>query len=314
MGKFVSFTMEKISKCLEPVELRRFKNHFPEYPPLFIIGPPRTGTTLLYQLMVHGFELSYFSNLANMFHMSSCIVSAWGKRALRGYRSDFKSDFGFVKGFMAPHEGAKIWNRWFPTEQREGFHYAGEGYLGEKAKSEIRRVVGGMERIFKAPFINKNVKNSVRIRALVEIFPDALFLQLKRDPIQVAFSILAARKRNCKNVNDWWSVMPKEIHIIKHKGYVEQVCGQVFYIEKDIEEDINFVGGDKRLVLSYEEICLSPKNAFGLIRCFLNARGIPLKKKRQIPNSFPLSKKDVDLDSFEKKELKKVLGQLYEEQ
>ena len=36
--------------------------------PFFIIGPPRSGTTLLYQLMVQAFRFSYFPNIANTFY------------------------------------------------------------------------------------------------------------------------------------------------------------------------------------------------------------------------------------------------------
>jgi len=32
------------------------------YPPLFIIGPPRTGSTLLYQLVVQRFDVGYLAN------------------------------------------------------------------------------------------------------------------------------------------------------------------------------------------------------------------------------------------------------------
>jgi hypothetical protein len=313
MGRFLGVTLEKISRCLERIELMRFKDPCPNYPPLFIIGPPRTGTTLLYQLMVHGFELSYFSNLANMFHMSSCILSELGKRALREHPSDFQSDFGYAKGLMAPHEGGKIWNRWFPRAGREGFHYAGEGYLSPKAKSEIRRVLAGIERIFGAPFINKNVKNSVRIRALGEIFSDAIFLHVKRDPLQVVSSILAARRKNCKSINDWWSVMPKEIGLIRDKHYLEQVCGQFYYIEKDIEEDIHHIGEDQRFVLHYEDICQSPKRVMESIQSFLQTKGISLMTKRSVPDSFPLSKGDTGLESFEREGLNRVLSQLYGE-
>ena len=264
-------------------------------------------------MMVHGFKLGYFSNLANMFHRSSCILTDLGRRALRDHTSDFHSDFGHVKGLMAPHEGGKIWNRWFPTADKEGFHYVTEGYLNPEARSEIRRVLAGLERIFGAPFINKNVKNSVRIRALGEIFPDAIFLHVKRDPFQAVSSILAARRKNCRSMNDWWSVMPKEVGLIRNRHYLEQVCGQFYYIEKDIEEDIHRIGKDQRLVLHYEDICQSPKSAMESIHSFLQAKGISLMRKRSVPDSFPRSTEGIGLESFEREGLNRVLSQLYGE-
>ncbi|NIU01843.1 MAG: hypothetical protein GWN01_13315, partial [Nitrosopumilaceae archaeon] len=44
------------------------------YPPVFILGPPRSGTTLLYQLMTCSFNFAYIPNIANKFYR--CPISA----------------------------------------------------------------------------------------------------------------------------------------------------------------------------------------------------------------------------------------------
>ena len=45
-----------------------------EYPPIFIIGAPRSGSTLLYQVLTDYFEVGYISNLhAHFFGSPACL-------------------------------------------------------------------------------------------------------------------------------------------------------------------------------------------------------------------------------------------------
>ena len=181
-----------------------------DYPPIFIIGPPRSGTTLLYQLLVHRFHFAYFPGIAEKFYTSPVFATEWGLKHCKPYVSDFTSTYGHVNSSMAPHEAGGIWNRWYPTEHRDGYNYTPAGYFDPKRKHIIYQTVGGIEKLLDAPFINKNVKHSVRIQSLVEIFRNALFIQMRRDSFDTAMSILRARKQNRNRLNAWWSVMPKE--------------------------------------------------------------------------------------------------------
>ena len=45
------------------------------YPVIFIIGPPRTGSTLLYQLITICFKVCYFSNFMMRFPFSPCYIA-----------------------------------------------------------------------------------------------------------------------------------------------------------------------------------------------------------------------------------------------
>ena len=209
-----------------------------KYPTIFIIGPPRSGTTLLYQAIVHHFHVAYFPNIAVKFSEAPVLATRIGQKLFQPYRSDFTSAYGFVQGWMAPHEAGQIWNRWFPTEWKEGYNYTPAGYFTGSVKHLIYQTVAGIEALFDAPFVNKNVKHSVRIQALKEIFPNALFLQIKRNPLDVAVSILCARRDLKKDMNEWLGVMPKEITQLKQKDYYEQIVGQIFFVEKNIEEDL----------------------------------------------------------------------------
>ena len=51
-----------------------------QWPPIFILGAPRSGTTLIYQLLISNFRFAYFPNIANTFYM--CPIYATINRAL----------------------------------------------------------------------------------------------------------------------------------------------------------------------------------------------------------------------------------------
>lgn len=285
-----------------------------EFPPIFIIGPPRSGTTLLYQLMVYSFEMAYFTNMAARFREAPVLATRLQLHSYQGrqdQKPSFKSDYGRTKGKLAPHEAGWFWNRWFPTEWNEGYNYTREGYLSEHDKFLMYQSVRGIEQAFEAPFINKNVKHSVRIRVLLEVFPKALFIQMKRNPFDNANSILKGRKERNENINDWWSVMPKEISYLKDKDYLEQICGQVFYIEKHIEEDITKVSKERLYVVRYDELCTNPKKELDKIADFVSAHGCNLRIKYGIPESFKKSEYKRESLGAEEEMIRTILIRYY---
>ena len=283
-----------------------------KYPPIFIVGPPRSGTSLLYQLMVHHFHLAYFPNIADKYNIAPVIVTKFGLKYCKPYVSDFTSNYGLIEGYrMAPHEAGGIWNRWYPTEYKDGYNYTPAGYFDDKTKHIIYQTVAGIESLFDAPFINKNVKLSVRIQSLVEIFPKALFIQIRRNPFDVASSILKMRKERSENINDWYAVMPKEINQLRDKNYLEQICGQVFYLEKNIEEDITVVGKERLHSAHYDELCANPNKELDRISAFVYSHGCNLRTKYDIPKSFAKSQHKKDVLSDEEEMMRKILIRYY---
>jgi hypothetical protein len=281
------------------------------WPPVFILGVPRSGTSLLNQLLIHSNGFSYFPNIANQFYMCPLSAMKFGLKFCPEYQSDFSSFYGFEKGCMAPSESGNIWNRWFPQEKRDGFNYTQSGYLSGQARSSIQELIADTESIFGLPYLTKNAKMSVRLPEVKNIFPDALFIQIKRNPFDSAVSILLRRRKF--NLN-WWSVMPEEYKDFKNDGEIDQVCQQVYFIEKNIERDIKPFSAAQRYALSYEDLCQGTTSELEKIEEFLTKAGLPLKRTgRKIPHSFDLSKPKIRefISEEELSEIREKLSKLY---
>jgi len=267
----------------------RFQNNKIDlkYPPIFILGAPRSGTTLLYQILMAAFKFSYLPNISNRFYNAPVSAQKIGKAFCHTYRPSFESKYGFEKGCMAPSEAGNIWNRWFPHENKQGFNYTTADYLDTQSTKEIFQLVANTELTFNAPFITKNVKMGVRIPSLERIFVKPLYVFINREKFDTVLSNLVMRRT--RKVS-WASVMPKEINDIVNLPEIEQVCKQIVYVENNIKQDFAEFGC-KVMNVNYDVLCSEPQEFINEFESFVNQNQIVLEKKDfTIPHSFPVSK------------------------
>lgn len=257
-----------------------------KYPPIFIIGPPRTGSTLLTQIITHCFKVCYFSNLMMKFPESPVLIAAmlgYINHCNPGY--SFKSNYGEIDGWKSHSHGLKIFNRWLNSSGRNA--NKNTEYLSNKNFKEMRNTVSMLEIIFNAPFVNKSQSNSLRIKAISTIFPEALFIRVKRDPVLSAQSVLLYKR----TLNRWTFIKPKNFSEIRFKSDIEKACEIILGIENEIDHQINKIEKDKVLLVRYEELCKSPVLVMDKIKKFYitNQNKYALMERNDIPCSFPCS-------------------------
>jgi len=282
-----------------------------QWPPIFILGAPRSGTTLIYQLLISNFRFAYFPNIANTFYMCPIYVTQYGIKFSSGYNTQFESHYGFEKGLIAPSEAGNIWNRWFPQEKRDGFNYTPAGYLTQETRHLIYQIIANQERLFKAPFLTKNVKMNVRLPVIHEIFPNTLFIRIQRNPVNIALSLLLYRR---KNNLDWHSVMPEEINMIKDLPDIEQVCHQIYFVEQNMQKDLQLFAPEQLHTLTYEELCENPIREIEKISNFLTVHECSLKRKdNKIPSTFHKSKPEVGqwISQSELEKIQEIISNWY---
>jgi hypothetical protein len=255
--RLISLLFRTSVKVFTPIESRIVSEHdAPIFAPIFIVGPARSGTTLIYQSIVYSLNVCYLSNLMVAFPNCPALVAKY-----TSYINDcktqkiFSSHYGKIKGWCSPSQGHQVWSRWFPKE--------GEGTKSinwtDCEKKQLVGTISFIESVYNAPFINKWPGFSVNISKLIEAIPQAVFIRVKRDPLQTAQSILKGRRDLTGDPYTSISRVPKNYKYYASKSYIDQVCAYLQGVEAQIDQESSQIGEDKFLSIRYENFCLAPQ-------------------------------------------------------
>lgn len=293
--------------------------------PVFIVGAPRSGTTLLYQSVLARWRWAYVPNAAGRLPSAPVTATAIAVRAARladrftGSRGPqaaegptetdiragagvgasfggcaFRSRFGKTSGALGPHEAGPLWYRWFPRQGRVS-------RLDPPQRSELRRTIAAMTVLSGAPFANKNVIHANRLAALADAVPEALFLISNRDPADTARSILRARVAVHGTVERWWSIAPSGAGTSPGTPPCAQVVDQVHQVERSLESDRQVIGPARFLDVAYADLCRDPATVLAEVQRFLSGHGLrplPNRAAPPLPGSFsPTKSTPLDPDS-----------------
>jgi len=235
------------------LEERCFGNAPPALPPLFIVGLPRAGTTVVYQTICHCFRVSFVPELVQYAPIAPAFATWVAHKAHPEYRSTFTSVYGSSPGLASPSEGV-MWNLWFDKDR--GYENTDE--LSPAIAAAVVGTVGRVERIGGGPFVNKNLRNDQRVRLLAEMFPNSRFLIVVRDPFAVAKSLLLGRAALAGGFAEWFSIKPRDYESFRAAAPTVQVARQVSGLVRDLADDIRTVGRDRFAVVAYEDFCRDP--------------------------------------------------------
>lgn len=252
---FIRSVLKYGSPCIAPMErksIHKLGKQDPEHPCLFIIGPPRSGSTIIYQLISSLLDISYVDNLANLARENPYFGSRLSQRIF-GSRShsSFSSEYGQTTrgGLHAPAE-ALFFYKWFPHDR----HYTEASDLNQTQKSEFANTLRAMINRAGKTLIIKNLSFSVRLQALKDILPDARYIVVRRDPLLTCQSILIGRKKTGHPENKVWGILPKDYQELEGLDPLEMVVRQVNQIERQIHEDLKNISSDHVLYIDYEQL------------------------------------------------------------
>lgn len=276
-----------VHTALQPVETRLLSRHggAAVAPHVFILGAPRSGTSLFYELLVTRYRFAYFSNLAHRFWKVPVAISRLGRGTIERRQPIFNSQYGHIAGWTAPNEGGWIWRRWL-----------GDGdWQDETALSDVtgladmQATLNALSAVLGAPFVNKNVMHSNRIRLLDAAFPGCLFLEVRRDASDTARSIIRARQRNKgpnEDASKWWSVRPSNAGQGRGGDLVKMAWLQVEGVAADIRRDTALLGTDRLFSIDYKELCENSVAVLDGVAGFLKTHNVDLDLRQDIPPNF----------------------------
>jgi hypothetical protein len=297
--------MGAVNQALAPLEREMVATfEAPSYPTIFIVGAPRSGTTLLVQLLITCFELGYINNIAARFWMAP-YIGAWLASGFQAPNRPpavgFSSELGRTPEYEGPHEFGYFWRRWF---QYGDTHELSEEQVAAIDTTHLRQELAAIEYVFDRPLLFKNAPAlSLQVGFLASVLPEAVFIHCRREHVYVAQSLLLSRLKYYGNKESWFSVKPKEYRWLKERPYVEQIAGQIFYTRRRIEQALVSLGSRRRLNVDYESLCKRPQEVLERVANLVAGTGYKLLQREcVVPDIASTNAKVVDEDEFQRLE------------
>lgn len=255
-------------------------------PPLFILGAPRSGSTLTYQLVTQHFQVSYMTAplgyAYGMIHTLSRLMRPWLGRP----RAVYESHYGRTPGLFAPSEHANYWFQWF-TEDAQLGHYCDPQSVDPAACADLRRSLATLATITGRPWVFKNLYLGMCAGALARLLPEARFILVQRDPLLICQSVLCGREQ--QGGGEWWSVKPPYYRQWLELPPWQQVARQVFYAMEIPRRDLKRHAPGRWQEVDYAELCRDPQATLRQLQEWLAPLGYRSYADSRVPQSFEAS-------------------------
>jgi len=229
--------------------------------PLFIVAPPRCGTSLLYECLAAHPDVGHF-NRANRKFPDSPRLAHWLTR-LRVIRDSTR-------------ESSAIWFRFLP---RRDVDLADERDATDAARAWYRARIAAVLALRGASrYASKLPAHSAQVPYLQALFPDALFLQPIRDWRAVVASTVVKRARDFQSAPG----EPQTWFGVRLPGWQEQAArppwlGAAWQYARvhELLDEQRRRAPDRFLRVSYEELTARPLDVMRAVWRFAGLREAP---------------------------------------
>lgn len=188
--------------ALEAVEAWRYPAsrlaHLKVERPVFIVGLPRSGTTMLYNLLCAHPEAAYINNSMNVYPRAMVTIDRLRVALRLNIQGERYLKDSVITDFGGPSELMSAWGRW-TGRAAEDTNW--EDHPLEVTEAMRAQAVEDFQRaLFVRPgsrvVIAKNPVLQTDLLAIQELFPDARFVHIVRDGRQAANSLAKLYRLN----------------------------------------------------------------------------------------------------------------------
>ena len=169
--------------------------------PIFIIGHWRSGTTYLHRLMIQDYNFGYVSSLQTFLPQNFLLAGRLGKEKLDkiwpktrdmdkvSYSPDVPEEEEYALGNILPLSFYHCW--FFPKNMKQLFFNSvlmektTDSSLKQWKKTYIQIIKKATFACKNKRLVIKNPANTARIKLLLDMFPQAKFIYISRNPYDV---------------------------------------------------------------------------------------------------------------------------------
>jgi Sulfotransferase family len=284
----------------------------PTMPVILVIGAPRSGTTLLMQWLAASGLFAYPTNLLSRFYAAPYLGARIQQLItdptysfkdelgdITTYDLPYQSELGKTRGVLQPNEFWYFWRRFIPNQDPEWLDHESEKLIDSEG---FRRGVASMQHALCKPLVMKGIILQYNLECLRSILGNVLFIHTRRHPFFNIRSLLNARKAYSGDESVWFSVKPKAYPKLKDLAPVEQVAGQVYHTQSEIEDQFSRMDLKYSLTIEHEALCAGPEMVFDRIREKLKELGHDITDPYTGPSHFEVNNQ-VIVDDRRKNEI-----------
>ena len=225
-----------------------------DMPVLLIVGGSRSGTTLIYQILSQHLPVSIISNLVASFERSPITAYKLFHGVLRKPRAPFKNYYGSAYGHGAPNDAFPMWNRWMGSNRNRIVEN-----IGPDEQKNMRQFIDAWHQATGKPLLNKNNRNSLCMPLLRDSLSNVFFIEIHRDPIYVAQSLVFSRKAVQGAPERAWGLLGQEASDDGDPlSHIDKICEQVYAVDKIIKDGRSQIDPAHYYRISYERFCEDP--------------------------------------------------------
>lgn len=245
-----------------------------DLPIIYIVGAPRSGTTLMSQVLSRYLQVGYIDNLIARFWLAP-EVGVRLSRILLGENAresiSFRSRHGVTENIAGPHEFGYFWRHWLGLDQALTHHLTQE----ELARIDRRGLRQALESrllgAFGMPLLFKNVICGFQADFLTALHSNSIFIHIKRDLRDTVASTLKSRFERYGSYATWWSLKPSSFMRLPADP-VEQVVTQIADCRAEIDASIARSGACV-LDVDYADFCRDPNQVLHNVCALLSHFG-----------------------------------------
>jgi hypothetical protein len=214
-------------------------------PPLFILGIWRSGTTHLHNLLARDSRLA-FPSTYDALYPHTCLTTEWFNAPLLNRLIPLQRPMDNVAVSMSePQEDEFALNALTQLSPATGWAFPRQRdwydrflTLQHCSPDERKRwqqtllwLVQKLSYKYQRPLVLKSPSHTGRIRLLLEVFPDARFVHIHRDPYDVFRSTCHLARQVCF----WWTLQRPQLHDVEERTLqqYEEVYA-AFFAERDL--------------------------------------------------------------------------------
>ena len=300
IGKYVLNKAElnflfDFNNYIEPFDLNLYDDVDEDLPIIWIVGLPRTGTTLITELMCNCLDVGYINNLIARFWKAPLTGIKLSKMILGESRIiDYTSDYGKSNRITGPHEFSYFWQKWLRVDNFA--NYKPESASESIDWNSLRQLINNMSSLFQKPMVFKGMEFiAFHCENFRRYFPKSLFIYIERDVMDVACSIAQARLDYYGSLDTWWSAYPLEYPELVDLSYGDQIAGQVYYLSRCYEGILENISDDQFIRITYEKLCEQPQKFLDDVKQKIEIiSGIKIEQINSAPDSFQARKRTIN--------------------